>query len=57
MIKLTGRRSSFRTRALIVFIALGALLIGVTPGLANAAPAPDPRVVTRWLVGATELTE
>ena len=41
MIKLTGRRSSFRTRALIVFIALGALLIGVTPGLANAAPAPD----------------
>lgn len=41
MIKLTGRRSFFRTRALIVFIALGALLIGVTPGLANAAPAPD----------------
>jgi dipeptidyl aminopeptidase/acylaminoacyl peptidase len=41
MIKLTGRRSSFRTRALIVFIALGAALIGVTPGLANAAPAPD----------------
>ena len=41
MIKLMGRRSSFRTRALIVFIALGALLIGVTPGLANAAPAPD----------------
>ena len=42
MIKLTGRRSFFRTRALIVFIALGALLIGVTPGLANAAPAPAP---------------
>ena len=41
MIKLTGRRSFFHTRALIVFIALGALLIGVTPGLANAAPAPD----------------
>ncbi|MCX6504736.1 MAG: hypothetical protein NTU68_06085 [Actinobacteria bacterium] len=41
MIKLTGRRSSFRTRALIVLIALGAALIGVTPGLANAAPAPD----------------
>jgi len=41
MIKLMGRRSSFRTRALIVFIALGAALIGVTPGLANAAPAPD----------------
>lgn len=41
MIKLTGRRSFFRTRALIVFIALGAALIGVTPGLANAAPAPD----------------